>query len=268
MTTQNHVCTTKTITRLTLATATLFLLLASVGASAQDQPVPSTDRDNPTAVASKVIAGDGVDEKTEYFYTFNAGPGEITITLDVKAEKDTAVSSVDIALFDAKSRKLVSSFANPDHGSSKRAVETVKVRGTQPLLLEVTVSHGVDTFKIKLDGAVKIDATATGAADTSTTPVVAATPPPAEVSTPADGTTTAATGTTDASAAGATPTSDGTTQTTGAAQTSTPAGGATSKVGKANAKINSASSILSGIITSAGATADTVKNAKKKKPQP
>jgi hypothetical protein len=271
MTTQNHVRTMTTITRLTLATATLFLLLASVGASAQDQPTPSTDRDNPTAVASKVIAGDGVDEKTEYFYTFNAGPGEITITLDVKAEKDTAVSSVDIALFDAKSRKLVSSFANPDHGSSKRAVETVKVRGTQPLLLEVTVSHGVDTFKIKLDGAVKIDATGTGATDAGATPVVAATPPPAEVSTPADGTATtgtATTSTTDASAAGATPAAGTNAQTTGATQTGTQAGGATSKVGKANAKINSASSILSGIITSAGATADTVKNAKKKKPQP
>jgi hypothetical protein len=267
----SHVKTT--FSRATLKTmSALALLIACASLSAaQDQPTPSTDRDNPTPIASKVIAGDGVDEKTEYFYTFNAGPGEITITLDVKAEKDTAVSSVDIALFDAKSKKLVSSFANPDHGSSKRAVETVKVRGTQPLLLEVTVSHGVDTFKIKLDGAVKIDATATGAADAGTTPVTAATPPLAGVSTPADSaatTGTAATGSTDSSASSASPTSDATTQTTGAAQTGTQANGATSKVGKANAKLNSASSILSGIITSAGATADTVKNVKKKKPQP
>jgi len=50
-----------------------------------------------------VVASDGVDDKTEYFYSFNAGPGEVTITLDVKAEKGTAVSSVDIVLFDAKS---------------------------------------------------------------------------------------------------------------------------------------------------------------------
>jgi hypothetical protein len=136
----------------------LLLVVCAASAAAQDQAqtAPSTDRDNPTPLTTNNITGDGVDDKTEYFYSFPAGPGEVSVTLDVKAEKGTAVSSVDIALFDAKSNKLLSTYANPDHGSSKRAVERAKVRGTQTLLLEVTVSQGVDNFKIKLGGAIKI----------------------------------------------------------------------------------------------------------------
>jgi hypothetical protein len=155
-------------TKLMLVICVLFL--SSLSAFAQDpapQP-PSTDRDNPTPLTSNVITSDGVDDKTEYFYSFAAGPGEIAITLDVKANKNAAVSSVDIALYDAKSRRLMSTYANPDHGSSKRSIETVKIRGTQTLLLEVTVSPGVDNFKLKLNGALKIQSTTTDAIPTAT----------------------------------------------------------------------------------------------------
>jgi hypothetical protein len=127
-------------TRALFQTATAIMLLAAAGLSVAHAQTPSTDRDNPTPLASNVITGDGVDDKTEFFYSFPAGPGEVNVTLDVKAEKGTAVSSVDIALFDARSNKLLSTYENPDHGSSKRAVETAKVRGMQTLLLEVTVS--------------------------------------------------------------------------------------------------------------------------------
>src|SRR4051812_20950654 len=147
-----------------LIAATLLLMLAGFAsiATAQDQPTPSTDRDNPTPFTSKEIKGDGVDEKNQYFYSFIGGPGDVTITLDVKAEKSTAVSSVDIALFNTSSKKLLSTYANPDHGSSKRAVETVNIHGTQTLLLEVDVSTGVSSFKIKLDGAVTLNNTGQG----------------------------------------------------------------------------------------------------------
>jgi len=144
----------------TLTAVASVLILVAVNASFGQSP--STDRDNPTPVISGEIKGDGVDEKTQYFYSFTAGPGDVTITLDVKAEKSTAVSSVDIALFNASSKKLLSTYANPDHGSSKHAVETVTVHGTQMLLLEVDVSTGVSSFKIKLAGAVTLNGTGQG----------------------------------------------------------------------------------------------------------
>ncbi|MFL6227641.1 MAG: hypothetical protein ACJ741_02550 [Pyrinomonadaceae bacterium] len=258
---------------LQITTASMLLVGASIAVHAQ---TPSTDRDNPTPFTSNAVAGDGADEKTEYFYSFTAGPGEITLTLDVKADKDTAVSSVDLALFDAKSKKLLSTYANPDHGSSKRAVETVKVRGTQTLVLSVMVSQGVDTYKIKLDGAVKI-VPATGATDA---PATGSAPPPANLSAQTGDASasvgTTATGAPDAAAATGTSAdttgaaSDGAASgasapSQSAAQTGASASGSGSKTEKVNAKVNSATARLSAIITSAGATAGSVKSMKKKK---
>jgi hypothetical protein len=258
-------------TTLRIAIALALFLAATSLTMAQDPTTPSTDRDNPTPFTSNVVTGDGVDDKTEYFYSFNAGPGEVTITLDVKAEKDRAVSSVDIALFDAKSKKLMSTYANPDHGSSKRVVETVKVRGTQTLLLEVAVSQGVDTFKIKLDGAVKFDPTVGGSvapADPSATP----SPSPSEASAALDSSSsmqtdaTAADSTSGVTAAGTEPGSGATPATAQEAGTAQHgAAGNSSKTSKVNSKINSGSSTLSGIITAAGSMADSAKSLKKKK---
>jgi hypothetical protein len=137
-------------------TVVLASVLLFAGAGLVLAQAPSTDRDNPTQLTANVITGDGVDEKTQYFYSFTAGPGEITVTLDVKADKSAAVSSVDLALFNSSSKKLLSTYSNPDHGSTKRAVETASIHGTQPLLLEVDVSTGISSFKIKIDGAVAL----------------------------------------------------------------------------------------------------------------
>jgi hypothetical protein len=255
--------TVQPFAKLTTITAAILFVMATSVSFARAQDTPSIDRDTPTPFTSNVVTGDGVDDKTEYFYSFNAGPGEVTITLDVKAEKDRAVSSVDIALFDAKSKKLMSTYANPDHGSSKRAVETVKVRGTQTLLLEVTVSTGVDNFKIKLDGAVKIDPAVGGSvapADPTLTP--SPSPSPGE-SQPAADSSTATPETVPADS----PASAGSAAPDTASTPANAAAGSTNKAGKVNAKINSASSALSGIITAAGSSADSVKNLKKKKPQ-
>src|SRR5258707_2915438 len=176
-----------------LKTLSAIILLAAIASvtAAQNQPTPSTDRDNPAQLASNIITGDGVDSKTEYFYSFTAGPGEVKLTLDVKAEKDSAVSSVDIALFDAGSHKLLSTYANPDHGSAKSAVETVKVRGEQTPFLDVTISPGVDNFKIKLYCAIQIAPSTSSATDSAATAGAAATSvDSAQQSQSADSTTT------------------------------------------------------------------------------
>ena len=237
----------------------VLLALAVFSGRTAAQDTPSTDRDNPTPFTSNVVTADGVDDKTEYFYSFPAGPGEVTLTLDVKAGKGTAVSSVDIALYDAKSTKLLSTYANPDHGSSKRSVESVKVRGTQTLLLEVTVSQGVDNFKIKLDGAVKITPPA-GTAGEATSG--GATSPQADVVSPNGGT---AAGASASSPDPAGSTSNGSAGAQGGAQSGVAPDGSGGKTAKVNAKINSATSALTSIISSAASTTDSVKGLKKKK---
>ena len=66
-----------------LALSFLFLTITSVG-SANAQ---SKDRDNPTRLTSNVISGlTGPSYREDkYYFTFVAGPGELTITLSVEA---------------------------------------------------------------------------------------------------------------------------------------------------------------------------------------
>ena len=45
----------------------------------------STDRDHPTPFKSDEIKGELNAQEIEYFYSFTAGPGELTITVDVKS---------------------------------------------------------------------------------------------------------------------------------------------------------------------------------------
>ena len=156
-------------------TSMLFIALAcGAGASAQE---PSTDMDAPTAFSSNEVKGAGTDEKTEYFYSFKAGPGEVTLTFDVKADKGANLHGFDYEVFDAKSRRLAGGFLDPVRGESKRKVETVRLRGAlaQELLLKVVVTEYVDTYRIRLGGAVVI------------APAEVAPPPPAEVPPPAPG---------------------------------------------------------------------------------
>ena len=110
MITNRFECTSSTLGSILMGMLACVVLVAVAGLAAAQ--APSTDRDNPTPLSSGEIKGDGVDEKTQYFYSFTAGPGDVTITLDVKAEKSTAVSSVDIALFNASSKKLLSTWTS------------------------------------------------------------------------------------------------------------------------------------------------------------
>src|SRR5260370_26193784 len=191
--------------------------------------------------------------------------------VDVKVEKSATVSSGDIALFDANSRKLLSTYANPDHGSTKSAIETVKVRGEQTVLLDVTISPGVDNFKIKLDGAIKI-APSTPAESSATNGGVQSADPASQSQTgdgsTGGGSTNAAAP--DASASGATTASQDAsasqpTDTASAPQTGAAGSGLPGKAGKVNAKINSAGGVLNSIISGASSTADSVKSVKKKR---
>ena len=139
--------------RPSMMTLACLSLLFACAASATAQTVPSTDRDNPTPFASNEVRGEGTDEKTEYFYSFTAGPGEVTLTFDVKADRNANLHGFDYEVFDARSRRLAGGFLDPVRGESKRKIEKLNVRGQQQLLLRVVTTEFVDTYRIRLDGA-------------------------------------------------------------------------------------------------------------------
>jgi hypothetical protein len=61
---------------------TVFLFAGALSSRALAQ---SSDRDHPTLLKSNELSGDVDASGNEYFYSFAARPGELTITADIKA---------------------------------------------------------------------------------------------------------------------------------------------------------------------------------------
>src|SRR6476620_6715568 len=94
-----------------------LLALAVLGASAAAQ---STDRDNPTPLASNEIRGNAIGKKVEYYYTFLAGPGEVILTVDSGAKG--SFSQLEAQLFDLDAEKLAQVQNLPYPGETSRKV--------------------------------------------------------------------------------------------------------------------------------------------------
>jgi hypothetical protein len=135
-----------------LTVMTLMLLCAAANSTSAQ----STDQDSPTPFTANEIKGTGTEDKTEYFYAFNADPGEVTLTFDVKAEKTANLSGFDYEVLNSKGKRLAGGFVDPVRGESKRAIATVSVKGpgTQQLLLKLTVTEYVATYRVRLGGSV------------------------------------------------------------------------------------------------------------------
>ncbi len=131
-----------------------------LGATARSASAQSTDQDSPTPFTANEIKGTGTEDKTEYFYAFSADPGEVTLTFDVKADKNASISGFDYEILNAKGKRLAGGFLDPVRGESKRAIATVSVKGpgTQSLLLKLTVTEYVATYRVRLGGSVAASA--------------------------------------------------------------------------------------------------------------
>lgn len=118
----------------------------------------SKDRDNPTPLTSNEVTGQvDINDTSEYFYTFIAEPGEVTVTLDVLPKNPFLKVSVD--LFEKTSAKQILSFYGSSSGfHSAREIRSVRFNRQQPVVMRVRWpnSHKQGGYKVKLNGAVKL----------------------------------------------------------------------------------------------------------------
>ncbi len=120
----------------------------------------SEDRDNPTPVTSNEITDNLDGSGDQYFYKFSAGPGKLTLMLEVKASGTNAGATLD--LFDNKSRPLLSDIlAQGVDGGAERMVNSVQISTKQDVVLRIKGikygdSGGTGTYKVALSGAVNI----------------------------------------------------------------------------------------------------------------
>ena len=138
-----------------LLLAILALILAT-SASAQ-----SSDRDNPTPISSGDITGIFIDHQKdndkENFYSFIAGPGELTITFDVKRRSQGDMASISFELLGrngSSTALLCCEGAQSGEGGTGREIASVKLAKRQTVILHLTnASVGGGSFHVRLSGA-------------------------------------------------------------------------------------------------------------------
>src|SRR6476659_7073644 len=122
--------------------------------------VQSTDRDRPTPLTSNEVSGTFSDPDQgdkEYFYSFTAGPGELTITFDLKGRDRDASGSVAFELLHMKGSDgtplLCCDSAQMGGGATGRAVASVTLTRRQTVILHLTnPMYRGGSFHVRLSG--------------------------------------------------------------------------------------------------------------------
>ncbi|MGH7783313.1 MAG: hypothetical protein ACREO5_05690 [Candidatus Binatia bacterium] len=136
---------------LTVLAASIVFLVSVTSLFAQ-----SSDRDHPTRLTSSELQGSMNVTSEEHFYSFVAGPGSLTITVDVKANPDEqGLLNFELLASNASTPILCCEYAQGDGGGTGRDVKTVQLKRKQTIILHTTNGPiGGGTFHIVFTGAV------------------------------------------------------------------------------------------------------------------
>src|SRR5882724_2062505 len=105
-----------------LLTAGVFLIIAATGSAFAQ----STNRDHPTPFRSDEVKGELNGKEIEYFYSFTAGPGEATITVDVKSSDGTTGTAFELLDRDANKVLICCEGAQADSsGTTGRDITSI-----------------------------------------------------------------------------------------------------------------------------------------------
>jgi hypothetical protein len=127
----------------------MFLTLTAFVVSSSAQ---SEDADNPTALSIGELKGSLGDEDKEQYYSFTAGPGKVTVTVDIKATE--GVASMTLNFSTAKSADvLVMPVAS--HRGSKREIASFNLSKQQTVVMKLASTGSYNgSYQIRLGGAV------------------------------------------------------------------------------------------------------------------
>jgi len=167
----------------------LFLqLVIALSISASTAQADSTDQSNPTPLGSNELVITGPKKNNQqYYYSFTGGPGEVTITLSVKAKSYSTF--VGIKVFDAELNTLNYHNMSADTSSPGMALKKFDVGEKQTLVLSFTSDSNLAECRIKFGGAVEFAASgvvpsggATDAVLSETTPTISSSQPTPDIS--------------------------------------------------------------------------------------
>jgi hypothetical protein len=132
----------------------LSLLLAIAAASVA--VAQSGNRNHPTPIDSSELRGVLNSDGGEFFYSFTAGPGDLTITVEVKSSGGTLAMPFELLAANGADSILCCEFAQASEtGETGRVVKTVKIRSRRTVILHLTENqYGAGTFLVRFSGAV------------------------------------------------------------------------------------------------------------------
>lgn len=130
----------------------LSLLLAIAAASI----AAAQSRDHPTPITSNELRGALNAHSGDSFYSFTAGPGELTITVEVKSTGGTLAMPFELLEANAADSILCCEGAQADGtGQTGRVVKTVRIKSRRTVILHLTeYEYGTGTFLVQLSGVV------------------------------------------------------------------------------------------------------------------
>ena len=114
--------------------------------------------DSPTVLTASVIEGEGDGKGETVFYSFTALKGDIKITVDGKTDKYS--TPLRVFLMDEDGKELLPIYVVAKD-SGAREVATKHFVREQKVIVKITTQDDAQvkllTYKIKLDGAVKVE---------------------------------------------------------------------------------------------------------------
>jgi hypothetical protein len=139
-----------------LAVIAFFMLIFASLTFAQ-----SSDRDHPISLISDNISGSFIDHQKdndkEEFYSFTAGPGELTIIFDVKRRRQGDMASISFEFLERNGSTPLLCCEGAQSGDSGTGRETASVKLTkrQTVILHITnASVGGGSFNARISGAI------------------------------------------------------------------------------------------------------------------
>ena len=115
----------------------------------------STDIDEPTRLSGNRIKADGIGKPVSYYYAFNAGPGELTLTGDGSNTSAAMTEALRLGLYTLRSERLCE-LALGNTTLDKRAVTTCQVDKRQPVILRADLSAETVAFRARFDGPLRL----------------------------------------------------------------------------------------------------------------
>ena len=123
----------------------------AVGAATPPAGPGSTDIDEPTKLKTNRVRGEGPKKPVTYYYAFNAGPGELTLTIDGRNASAASTEALIGGLYTLRSEKICETQLG-NTTLEKRAVTTCKVDKRQPVLLRLDLSAETVDFRARFEG--------------------------------------------------------------------------------------------------------------------